>query len=77
MLFGDLIDGVERKGAVLAEAMELQPGTHVDATIAAHEHLRVRWDQADSQVGRVLEQLGERLAAALGAEAEHGEEDQS
>jgi hypothetical protein len=77
MLLGELIDGVERKGAVLAEAQELQPGTHVDVTMAAHENLRARWDQADSQVGRVLEQLGERLAAALRAEAEHGEEDQS
>jgi hypothetical protein len=77
MLLGELIDGVERKVAVWVEAKGLQPGTRVDATMAAHEHLRARRDQADSQVGRALEQLGERLVAALGAEAEHGEEDQS
>jgi len=77
MLLGELTDGVELKGAVLAEGKELQPGTHVDVTMAAHENLRAKWDQADSQVGRAVKQLHERLAAALRTEAEHGEEDQS
>jgi hypothetical protein len=77
MLLGELTGGIERKAAVLAEAKELQSETHVDATMAAHEHLRARWDQADRQVGRVVKQLYERLDAAVRAEAEHGEEDQS
>ena len=49
MLLGELNDAVETKGAVLAEAKELEPATSVDDTMATHEYLRARWDQADSR----------------------------
>jgi ppGpp synthetase/RelA/SpoT-type nucleotidyltranferase len=72
MLFGQLIDAVERKGAVVAEAKELDQATDVDATIATYESLRARWDQADSQLGRALEQFSELWSKA----ADGGVEDQ-
>lgn len=61
MLIGDLIDGVEAKGAVLAEAQEELEA----ATDATRADLRARWKDADSQVGRALEQLQAALRHAI------------